>query len=135
MRKIFFSFLIFFITAVPAIAEELRGETLQVFFRSDCAPCIQELRIIPKIAREHEDLRIVIISLDKQPVNHYIFSGFMKNVHVFKLGEKGEAMAVNTGNDKLILPFSVLLDKEGRACFRHYGLLGTQLVDEWLKSC
>ncbi len=114
------------LAAFPAYAgQEAR---LVVFWRSDCAPCAQEMRVLPVIAAEHPDMAIALVALDggappPMPANVEVMRG------------EGLAMMRRFGNDRRALPYSVMLHGDGSVCARHYGVLGTDSVSEWVKSC
>ena len=91
---------------------DFKGQSaLIVFWREDCPPCLHELEILPKIAKTYPELPIVTITLN----------------------DKVQTTAF--GDTKHTLPYSVMLHADGSLCKNHYGILGSDLVKEWLKTC
>lgn len=131
MFKLSILLIIFTVLPILAVADAGSNGTLILFSRSDCPPCLQEMKIVPELAREHENLEIKIIFLDKK----YPAYAFAPNVRVVLSGEKENEILVNSGNRKFVLPFSMFLNKNGGICARHYGILGTELVNKWVKKC
>lgn len=123
--------LILFIS-LPAISYSgTNGQILKAFFRSDCPPCLQEMQIIPDIARAHADLTIEVITLD----NKLPQSDFPSNVSVVTGGDKEIEMVTDSGNRQFALPFSMFLRADGSVCGEHFGIVGTRLVNTWIKQC
>ncbi len=49
--------------------------------------------------------------------------------------DDGKEVLAAFGNEKLAMPFSVALHADGSICKRRYGILGTDIVKEWAKTC
>lgn len=124
--------LILFIS-LPAVSYSGTNDhqILKAFFRSDCPPCLQEIHIIPDIARAHADLEIEVITLDDKSPQ----SDFPPNVHVIAGSDKERGIVRHSGNRNFALPFSMFIRADGSVCGKHYGILGTEIVDKWMKTC
>lgn len=123
--------IIFISLPIVAVADVENNGTLMLFSRSDCPPCLQEMKIVPEIAKEHSNLSINVIALDKK----YPATVFPPNVHVVLAGEKENEIIRRAGNTRFVLPFSMFLNSDGIICGRHYGILGTQQVNKWVNTC
>jgi thiol-disulfide isomerase/thioredoxin len=108
-------------------------QSLILFWRSDCAPCLRELEILPLIAKAHPDLRIDVLSLeahaDKTP------PALPENMHWVSAPESPEKMLENFGDKQHSLPYSVFVSANHALCGSHSGILGTDTVDAWVKQC
>jgi len=120
---------------VLAVDGKKSPETLMMFFRSDCPPCRQEMKIIPEIAAGHTDLAIEVISLDGVRAEQYIPGMLPGNVRSAVAGAQEQEVLQHAGNGKFVLPLSVFLDKNRRICGKHQGPLGTERVGRWVATC
>lgn len=108
-------------------------KTLLLFWRSDCPPCLHELALLPKIAKDNPTLSIVLISLQDEAHTRQHLTAMPANVHVWIAQNNGKEVLAAFGSQAL--PFSVSLHSDGSACHTHYGILGTDTVKEWEKLC
>lgn len=112
-----------------------RGQDLVLFWRSDCAPCLLEIGLLPEISKQFPNLKILLVSLQnvELPQKHVLPN--LPNV--------GQAVAVSDvrevlqefGNEKLALPYSVALRGDGSICAKNYGILGIRKINNWIKTC
>jgi thiol-disulfide isomerase/thioredoxin len=114
-----------------------RGRPLLVaFWRSDCAPCTQERPILNAIASAHPDLQVALVSLDGDVYKQRHFPvPSASNIKVLEAEGDAEKTLRQMGDARAALPFSVFLHADGKTCDTHYGLLGTDRADEWVKGC
>ncbi len=126
--------IIFIALPIVSSAGTEQKNVLKIFFRSDCPPCLQEIKIVPEIAKEHQELHIEIISLDGVLHDPHVPEKFPSNVHLYAAAN-GEHEMTGFGNRNFALPFSVFISGDGKICRRHYGILGTERVTRWLKLC
>ena len=122
--------------STPIKLKSLRGHnTLMVFWRSDCAPCMHEMRILPYIADTYPKLPVVLISLENADTARAHMADMPELVQLWVAKDDGAKVLSAFGDAKKSLPFSVMLDAKGRICYRHDGLIGTQAVEDGLKKC
>ena len=119
-----------------ASLKSLRGhKSLLVFWRSDCLPCQHEIRILPYLADTYSQLPITLIALqDAQQARPHL-ADMPELVQVWVAKDDGAKVLAAFGDKKKALPFSVILDEKGRVCYSHYGLVGTQAIDDGSKKC
>ena len=109
---------------------------LLVFWRSDCAPCLQEMQHFPDMAAQNKDLPIMLISLHDVAHTRRHAPITASNVHVLVAENDGKAILSAFGNTRtLALPYSVMLDATGKVCGKYYGILSPDKIKEWRKSC
>lgn len=123
--------------SIPVTTAEWRGHAaLIAFWRSDCAPCLKEMKILPDIATTNQNLPIFLISLQGAEHVRTYLAPMPKNVHVLVTGEAPKTVLSAFGNDRtLALPYSVMLDAEGQICDWHYGIIAPEKVKEWREKC
>jgi thiol-disulfide isomerase/thioredoxin len=98
-----------------------------------CAPCIEEMPELARFAARHADSgpQVVGLALD----THEAVLDFLGNVPVYYpivLETPGPADAsVKLGNSQGLLPYSVLVDAQGRVVKQKLGPFKAGEIDEW----
>lgn len=115
----------------PHALADYRGRPLLItLWATGCAPCQEAM---PALQRAHDagaqvlgialdDPRRVTAFLDRQPVSYPILIG----------RRDGADTALPLGNPRRVLPYSVLLDAQGRVQASHAGPLSAALLRQWL---
>jgi thiol-disulfide isomerase/thioredoxin len=116
---------------------EATGKPMLVaFWRSDCAPCLQEMKLLPQLAKEHAELSIILISLHDIPHTQDHLPPLPANVRVLVATDDAKSMLQAFGNARVLaLPYSVMLDAKGNACGKHNGILSPDKLKEWRAVC
>lgn len=118
------------------LRSKLKGEqTLVMFWRSDCAPCLEEMKILPDLAKKNASLTIALVSLQNAEATSANLPSLPHNVQVFIAQGDGKEVLAKFGDEKLALPFSLMLNADGSVCKKHYGIIGTDIVKDWQKQC
>ena len=117
--------------------ERWKGKPLLVaFWRSDCAPCLHEMKLLPEIAKDNGDLTIALISLHDVEHTRSHLPALPDNVHVLVgVGDKKAILSAFGNTRTLALPYSVMLNKKGDICGKQYGIVSPNKVKEWQKKC
>jgi thiol-disulfide isomerase/thioredoxin len=99
-------------------------ELLVAFWRSDCAPCLEEMDILPDIAKENNDLPMVLISLHDIEHTRSHLPTLPGNVHILVAEGDSKKILAEFGNERILaLPYSIMLNANGDICGKHYGIL------------
>ena len=116
---------------------EWHGQPLLVlFWRSDCAPCLIELRNLTDITARHKSLSIAIISLHDLNHTRGHLPALPRNAHALLANDDASELLAAFGNDKkLALPYSAMLDSNANLCQKHNGILTPALGNDWVKQC
>jgi len=117
--------------------EQFIGKWLLVnIWASWCAPCVQEIPELAQFAATQDEngVQVVGIALDHQQAVH----DFMQRIVipylvVLDLPSTNDA-SVKLGNHQGLLPYSVLIDRQGRLVQQKLGPFAHGEVEQWIKS-
>ena len=120
---------------LPHRLSDYRGQRVLLnFWASWCGPCLEEM---PALQQAQEKFRergaiVVGISMDsadrvraflaEHPVNYPILLGDMRS----------PSTTLILGDTSEMLPYSVLVDADGRILDTHLGILSNQQLEQWL---
>ena len=105
-----------------------------VFWRTDCAPCLLELRNLPQLERAARPGRLVLIALQPRQELEQGLKG-LGPVQTWRAIEDPANVLIRFGGKPPALPLAVALDPLGKVCRVRHGLLGRNIVAEWIKAC
>ena len=106
------------------------------FWRSDCAPCVKEIQALPEIATLHPAMRFIIVSLhNKQHTLAHLPKNLPDNIQVITTKNRDKDVLKSFRDQRLSLPYSVMMRADGSMCAYHYGILNQELVGQWSKLC
>jgi thiol-disulfide isomerase/thioredoxin len=116
------------------VMADFRGNPLLInFWATWCVPCIRELPALQRFQREQagRGWRVIALAVDQPvPVLEFI-ARFKLELTVALAGIDGLEWQRAIGNDKGGLPFSVVLDAEGRARQRKLGETTMEDLTRW----
>ncbi len=116
-------------------AAEFDGKVLLInFWASWCEPCVEEMPMLSRLQQEHRarGLRVLGIALD-DPERAAAFSGEMGLSYPVLLGGTDVVLTGRRyGNASGMLPYSVLVDREGAIRWLQLGVLDEQALLERL---
>lgn len=112
-----------------------RGKrTVVNFWATWCAPCVKEMPDLDALAKKHENVKFVGIGIDST-ANIRAFHAKVPVAYpliVFETG--GVDMLRQLGNTQGGLPFTLILDEEGRIMHRVLGQIDAQDLDKRLSA-
>ncbi len=114
---------------------DYRGRRLLLnFWASWCAPCLQEVPALDEAQRKFADQGVTVLGiamdqpdhvrafLTRQPVSYPILLGSLDS----------PSTSLQLGDEAEILPYSVLIDADGRIIATHAGVLSAARLERWL---
>lgn len=112
-----------------------RGQPLLInFWATWCPPCVKELPELDRFAASHRGrVRVVGLAIDRQaPVQEFLARHPVR----FDIGlaaQAGTELGRSLGNHAGVLPFTVLLDADGKVVQRKVGASHYDELEGWLK--
>ena len=114
---------------------EYRGHRVLLnFWASWCGPCLDEMPALDRAARAHPQATVLGIAMDEparvraflatHPVNYPVLLGRLDS----------PSTSLQLGDTAEVLPYSALLDADGRLLATHRGPLDAATLDRWLSG-
>lgn len=126
------------VTGKPRALEEWRGKLLVVnFWASWCGPCREEMPLLDKTQQRlaSKGVQIIGVAFDN-PVAIQEFLGKVPVSYPILIDdpEKGDDLSARFGNGRGVLPYTVLIGRDGRVLARRFGNFTEKSFDQWLSS-
>jgi len=114
---------------------DLRGQPLLVnFWATWCAPCVKELPLLDRFAREQAGrVAVVGIAVDRPEAVQAFLAKTPVAFRVGVAGFAGNSLARELGNVQGGLPFSVALDRQGRLLDHKLGETHAEDLQAWAR--
>jgi thiol-disulfide isomerase/thioredoxin len=104
------------------------------FWASWCGPCLDEMPALDRAARAHPDVTVLGIAMD-EPARVQAFLATHPVGYPVLLGRLGSpSTSLQLGDTAEVLPYSALLDGDGRLLASHRGPLDAATLDRWLSG-
>jgi len=115
--------------------DDWKGELRIVnFWASWCAPCRSELPLLSatRLQWQGKGLEVIGVAVDGVDEVRDFIGQSQLAYPVLVAQQQGQALMRVNGNAYASLPFTLLLDAQGRVLQRHAGVLDARLLQEWL---
>jgi len=114
---------------------EYRGHRVLVnFWASWCGPCLDEMPALDRAARAHPDTTVLGIAMD-EPARVRAFLETHPVGYPVLLGQLASpSSSLQLGDTAELLPYSALLDGDGRVLANHRGPLDAATLERWLSG-
>lgn len=112
----------------------LKGQAVVVnFWATWCAPCVEEIPMFSRVHAEQDGVAFVGLGIDS-PGNVTGFNArFKPSYPLFVAGAAGTELARAFGDASGALPFTVLLDRDGRIVQSRLGKVDEATLRAWIK--
>lgn len=102
--------------------DDFAGKVLVVnFWATWCAPCRREMPLLDKLHREHDDVAVVGIAIDEPGAVRDYVDNIGISYPILIGASDVRATHAAWGNPEGMLPYTVVVDREGVICWRHLG--------------
>jgi thiol-disulfide isomerase/thioredoxin len=122
---------------VPQPMSQWQGRWLILnFWATWCAPCVEEMPTLQKIAREYEPRGVSVVGLgiDRPDAIRRFRSELNLQLPLLVGGASGSELARELGNVTGALPYTVLISPQRRRVQARLGLMSTELLRTWLDT-
>lgn len=104
------------------------------FWASWCGPCLQEMPALDDAQRKFADQGVIVLGIAMDRTDHVrAFLADKPVSYPILLGRLDPpSTSLQLGDEAEILPFSVLIDADGRIIATHAGVLSADLLAQWL---
>ena len=116
------------------VADVLAELTLINFWATWCAPCREEMPMFNEVYQQYQsnDFSIVGITIDnlKSTVEFIYELGIQYPILMAE--HEGWDLLSKSGNPNNLMPFSLLVDKQGNVLEKRFGLLHKEEIESWI---
>ena len=116
--------------------DEWDGHVVLVnFWASWCAPCREEMPILDRSADRHRDRGLVVVGIaadDSDAVREFLTGFPVRYPILVDDPATGEDIPARFGNNRGVLPYTVLVGPDRRVLATHFGNFSEQALEEWL---
>ena len=120
----------------PHSLDEWRGKVVLVnFWASWCGPCREEMPLLDRTQQRlaGKGLQIVGVASDSAAATRaFLGKTPVRYPILIDDPDKGEDLSALFGNDRDVLPYSVLIGRDGRIVARRAGNFSESMLDTWL---
>ena len=121
----------------PQSVAQWRGKVLVVnFWATWCAPCREEIPLLMKLQKKYESrgLQLVGIAVDQPEKVRAYAAELGMNFPILMGGIEAMDLARALGNRAGVLPFTLVLDREGAIALRQVGIVKEAPMEALLSS-
>lgn len=112
-----------------------RGRLLLVnYWASWCAPCVEEMPMLDRFAAKHAARGLAVVGIaedDAEAVRRFL-SRHPVGYPILLGRRQIDGSSVQLGNSRGVLPFTALIDADGRLLDRRVGALDEAKLEAWL---
>jgi hypothetical protein len=121
---------------VVRLADLERRPRILLFWRSDCVPCRLELSAIADLDQAAGKGGLLVIALEPIPTARATLTLPAPQPRSAWVADEPAASVLRSfGGAPPRLPLAVAIDRRGRICAVRHGLLGSDVVRQWVAKC
>lgn len=119
-----------------SVGEQLGSLTLVNFWASWCAPCREEMPIFETMFRASKDrgFQIIGVAIDSPDKAQPMLDSMDITYPIMYAEKSGMNVMESAGNPQGLLPYSLLLNKDGQLIEQVLGRISEQQIQAWLND-
>lgn len=116
------------------VADKLGKLNLINYWATWCAPCREEMPLFNSIYKINKDKGFVVLGLTIDEVEgaERFVQQLGISYPILMAEEEGWDLLAKTGNEKNLLPYSILLDEKGQVLEQKLGVLHGEELSDWI---
>lgn len=105
------------------------------FWATWCSPCREEMPELSQLHEEYKNKNVVVLGLaiDELALVKEFSKATPVSYPLFSAENEGMALGINLGNDKGILPYTVIINSDGHVVKTFFGRINKSLLSSTLK--
>ena len=105
------------------------------FWATWCAPCREEIPELNELFKNNKDIHLIAIAIDEiEAVNKFLIKTPIDYESLISNDMQGLKISKSLGNDKGVLPFTVLIKPNGKIQEVFFGKLNMESLNTYLKD-
>lgn len=123
-------------TGTNQALSQYKGKTIVLnFWATWCSPCREEMPELSKLHEENQNNNLVVlgVAIDELAKIQEFTKETPVSYPLFAAEEDGMSLASGLGNDKGVLPYTVIIDKDGKVIKTYFGRISKPLLETTLK--
>ena len=105
------------------------------FWATWCAPCREEIPELNELFEDNMDIHLIAIAIDEiEAVNKFLIKTPIKYESLISNDMQGSEISKSLGNDRGVLPFTVLIKPNGKIQEVFFGKLNMESLNAYLKE-
>lgn len=120
---------------VKQILSQYKGKIVVLnFWATWCPPCREEMPELSQLHTEHLNKNVVVlgIAIDEVALVKEFTTETPVSYPLFAAEDEGMALAYDLGNDKGVLPYTVIIDANGNVVKTYFGRISKALLETTL---
>lgn len=115
--------------------QQYKGKPLIVnFWATWCEPCREEMPEISALAQDMPQIAVIGLAVDEAPAVHAFSLTTPVHYPLLIAENEGMPLAERLGNDKGVLPYTVVIAANGRVVQTFFGRVDRKMLEEALKK-
>lgn len=122
--------------ARPEAVARLDGPAIALFWKADCGPCLLELKGLAALRAAAGPVKVYTVALDRpEAARERLRALGVDQSLAFAVADEPASVLAAYSAGAPRLPLAVAFSRNGAICARHVGLLGTDRVKTWARTC
>lgn len=122
---------------VKQVLSQYKGKIIVLnFWATWCPPCREEMPELSELYKEYQQKNVVVlgVAIDEQKLVKEFVQATPVSYPLFAAEEEGMTLGSGLGNDKGVLPYTIIIDTQGNVIKTYFGRISKSLLETTLAS-